>query len=273
VAPAKLVARYRDGRVLKGYASDFAPDRPQFHLVPATEAGSPAGPVAVPLDDLKALFFVRDFGGDADYQERKRFDALDGRGGAQGRRVAVAFADGEVLVGYTVAYDPRRLGFFLYPADPRSNNLRVFAVATSVRTVSVPERDERPAGMPEPRPTGPPRERDMVDPKLVGNLHAMVGVLRQAVGDWDAFLSSVDALTQDNARLRARLETLERECAELSPLRQQRAEDLRTIVQLRGAHQTMVRELDTLRREHDTVRRERESAAAELETILHRLQP
>ncbi len=34
-----------------------------------------------------------------------------------GRKVKVLFKDGEVLVGSTMGYDIKRLGFFLFPAD------------------------------------------------------------------------------------------------------------------------------------------------------------
>lgn len=37
--------------------------------------------------------------------------------------------------GTTVSYDSLRAGFFLYPADPVSNNLRVLAVTTTVRKI------------------------------------------------------------------------------------------------------------------------------------------
>jgi Family of unknown function (DUF6982) len=39
------------------------------------------------------------------------------------------------LIGYTPGYDSRRTGFFLFPADPRSNNLRIFVVSGAVAAV------------------------------------------------------------------------------------------------------------------------------------------
>jgi hypothetical protein len=72
---------------------------------------------------------VKDFTGNRAYYERKEFTA-----GQQlsGRKVEVTFADGEVIVGSVLGYDPRRLGFFVTPADPQSNNLRVFVISTAV---------------------------------------------------------------------------------------------------------------------------------------------
>jgi len=86
------------------------------------------------VNDLKAVYFVRDFAGDPKYRERKQF--LDGEKPPQGRKVEVVFKDGERLVGTTLGYDPHRSGFFIFPVDPQGNNLRIFAVLTSVGKVS-----------------------------------------------------------------------------------------------------------------------------------------
>ena len=45
----------------------------------------------------------------------------------------VTCKDGEVMVGTTTGYDPKRPGFFLFPVDPSSNNMRVFLVTSAVR--------------------------------------------------------------------------------------------------------------------------------------------
>ena len=84
------------------------------------------------VQKLKALFFVRDFIGNSQYYERKKY--LEGEK-PSGRKVKVTFVDGEVLVGSTLGYDPRRQGFFLFPADPKTNNIRVFAVSSAVKEV------------------------------------------------------------------------------------------------------------------------------------------
>lgn len=46
----------------------------------------------------------------------------------------VTCLDGEVMVGTTTGYDPKRPAFFLFPIDSSSNNVRVFIVASAVRT-------------------------------------------------------------------------------------------------------------------------------------------
>lgn len=126
-SPGKVVARYADGRALKGYAGDFDPDQPRFHLVPID--GSPEQATEIWLKDLKAIFFVRSFEGDPQHEESR--DPYQSRP-PNTRKISVEFHDGELLVGCTTARDRRRFGLFLSPLDPKSNNLRVFAISSFV---------------------------------------------------------------------------------------------------------------------------------------------
>lgn len=126
--PNRIVARFADGRMVKGTTQDFAPGKDAFHVI-GSEGG--AQPVRVDLADLKAVFFVRSLVGNPGYAEVKEFG-----GPTAGRKVQVTFNDGEVLVGATPAYQADRPGFFMVPADPRSNNERVYVVTAAVRTVS-----------------------------------------------------------------------------------------------------------------------------------------
>lgn len=125
----KIVVRYADGRLLKGYTCDFLATKRYFHLAPAPDAPK-AARITVPVGHLKAIFFVRDFTGESRYVERKTFDHH-----TAGRRVEITFLDDEQLVGATLNYRPDGDGFFVIPADPKSNNLRVFVVARAVRHV------------------------------------------------------------------------------------------------------------------------------------------
>jgi hypothetical protein len=84
------------------------------------------------MKDLKAIFMVRDFIGDPLYQERKKY--IEGEK-PSGKKVEVTFKDGEVLVGSTLGYDPKRQGFFVFPADPRANNIRVYVVSSATEKV------------------------------------------------------------------------------------------------------------------------------------------
>ena len=126
--PIRIVMRFADGRLIKGFTNDFSPDKASFHVRPVTDHET--GPsVKVFTNDLKAVFFVRNFSGSPDYQEAKEFPAA---GKPLGRKVEVTFLDGEVLVGTTMSIDSGRPGFFLLPADPKSNNLRVFVISKAV---------------------------------------------------------------------------------------------------------------------------------------------
>jgi hypothetical protein len=129
----KVVARYRDGHIVRGFTQDFVPNREVFHLVP--EEGPAAGkPVLVQLAALKAVFFVKDLHGDPQRNERKEFDLSKP---VIGKKIRVVFSDGEVLLGTTHGYQPGRPGFFLAPADPESNVDRCFVVTASTREIAL----------------------------------------------------------------------------------------------------------------------------------------
>jgi hypothetical protein len=127
--PAKIIARYRDGRTIKGLSQDFSPNKPVFHLYREAE-GVSGVPVMVDLNELKAVFFAKSFAGDRDYKERKVFVHGDK---SSGRNVEVIFADGEMLQGSVLGYNPKHSGFFLFPVDPESNNIRVFVINGAVK--------------------------------------------------------------------------------------------------------------------------------------------
>jgi hypothetical protein len=128
--PSKIVARYRDGRTMKGTTQNFFPNKPVFHVIRQGGTG-PGDVIEVKLEDLKAIFFVRDFTGNAKHVERKKLVPGDR---PQGRLMEVTCKDGEVIVGTTSGYEPTRPGFFLFPIDPSANNARVFVVTSAVRT-------------------------------------------------------------------------------------------------------------------------------------------
>jgi len=87
--------------------------------------------------DLKALFYVKDFAGDAEFQSRQEWHRLS----REGRRTLVTFHDGEIIWGTSVDYDPSAVGFFLVPVDPDDNNLRIFVVNESIQHVEFLETD------------------------------------------------------------------------------------------------------------------------------------
>ena len=127
---AKVVVRYVAGDLIKGFTQDFFPNKGSFHVFPVDQ--SPSRSIEVSMRDLKAVFVVRDFLGNSQYNEQKKFNEADR---PSGKKVEVAFADGEVMVGSTLGYDRNRPGFFIVPADPKSNNIRIFAVSSAIRNV------------------------------------------------------------------------------------------------------------------------------------------
>lgn len=122
----RVVAHFSDGKLLKGTTQDFFPNRASFHLQPAD--GGPA--VEVRCRQLKALFFVKDYAGNRARRDLRGFIAAPGETN-HGKKIAVRFKDGELLCGYSLSYMPDREGFFMFPADSGSNNLRVYVVTAS----------------------------------------------------------------------------------------------------------------------------------------------
>lgn len=121
-----VVARYQDGRVVKGVSLDVDPSRPTCHVRPA---GEPAVPVA--LADLKALFFVRSLEGNPEHNEESSLASGDPR--SRGLTlVSLRFADGEVITGLTIRYPPNRPFFFVLPVDQKSNNIRILVNRAAV---------------------------------------------------------------------------------------------------------------------------------------------
>jgi hypothetical protein len=126
----KAVVHYTNGKIIKGFTHDFSPSRDRFHLF---QEDNPSGQaIEVFIKELKALFTVRDFTGDFQHNKRKHYKEEEK---PSGRKVEVTFTDGEVLLGSTLGYDLKRQGFFIFPADPNSNNVRVFVVSSAVEKV------------------------------------------------------------------------------------------------------------------------------------------
>ena len=125
-----VVVHFLDGKVLKGTTQDFSPSRSSFHILP-TDA-SPG--VQVRCQQLKAAFFVKNLAGDPQRLDLRGFLAAPAET-THGKKIAVRFVDGELICGYSLSYSPRRDGFFMFPADPGSNNQRIFVVATSAQEI------------------------------------------------------------------------------------------------------------------------------------------
>jgi hypothetical protein len=126
---SKVVIGKIDGTRMRGYIFNFSPMRDSFRLFP--EPNSPQNVGAdVKLREVKAIFFVKDFAGNREHNDSQQVSA-----GVHGRKLEVTFRDNEKIAGTTEAYNPQKSGFFMFPADPESNNARIFVVNAAVRQV------------------------------------------------------------------------------------------------------------------------------------------
>ena len=122
----KIVARFKDGTMMKGTTSDFFPKKNTFHI--HLKNGEI---VSIVKEELKALFFVRDFEGNKTHKEIYT-DVVPGGG----RKVMVEFNDGEKIVGFSQGCSPNLEGFFLIPADTKSNNERIYIVTSATKNIT-----------------------------------------------------------------------------------------------------------------------------------------
>ncbi len=122
----KVVVHYPGGPLVKGITNDFFPNKDVFHLVDESTGELRE----VSLTGPKAVFFVKAFDGDSSYQDRADVERT-----GFGKRIQVDFKDGERLVGYCHGFAKDRQGFFVFPADPNSNNDRVFVITAATEEV------------------------------------------------------------------------------------------------------------------------------------------
>jgi hypothetical protein len=125
----RAVVAFLDGRRLKGYLLNFSALKESFRLFSNDNVHQEPGSNIL-MKDLKAIFFVKDFVGDP-----ARKDSSECGPATHGRKVVVTFKDGEQLSGSTEAYNPQKLGFFLFPLKGDTNNTRIFVVNCNVAQV------------------------------------------------------------------------------------------------------------------------------------------
>jgi len=103
-----------------------------FHICPLG-ADSATSHIKILTKDIKAVFFVKDFMEDSKYDDGKFLPTTSQQPGST---LEVTFNDGEVLLGTALIYDLNRPGFFLFPLDPLSNNLKVFVASAYLRSIN-----------------------------------------------------------------------------------------------------------------------------------------
>ena len=122
----KVIVRTRDGKVIPGFANQ---DRVKKTLKIITQQGKEQ---TFRLDKLKAVFFVKDFQGNPEYDEIK---FLNKQTVSSMIWVRVEFFDGEVLEGkisnnLDLICSP---GFYLSPSDQDTNNKRVYVIKSALK--------------------------------------------------------------------------------------------------------------------------------------------
>ena len=122
----QVVIKYKNGTLSKGKTSDFFPNKNEFHLEVFSEEIN-----KILVEDLKAIFFVKSFDGNKNHKDNYNDEIAAG-----GRKVKVSFVDGETVIGYTLGYSPDRPGFYLTPADLKSNNERIFIVKSATKNIN-----------------------------------------------------------------------------------------------------------------------------------------
>ena len=143
----RIIVLLSDGERVKGHSRDFNPGRSRFHLGVAGPDGETGEQREIAMENVYAVFFVRDFA----FDRTRRYAPEDDlavatappAGGARALEVTTAW--GEVLRGLTYGYQPQRPGFFLFPTEPleRALNLeRAYLTRRAVTRVDVDPRSQ-----------------------------------------------------------------------------------------------------------------------------------
>ncbi len=133
---SKIVAHCKDGTTIKGMTSNFSPNVSFFNL--ELNSGKEVRvdmdklkTVEINLEELKAAFFVKEFGGNQDRKDEYN-DVIAGGG----KKIEVKFTDGEVITGYALSYSSDRDCFFITPADLQSNNERILIIRSATEKIT-----------------------------------------------------------------------------------------------------------------------------------------
>ena len=126
----KIVVHMKDGAIHKGITHDFDPDDETFHLLPAEGGGVPS---RVVVDEMKALFYVKDYMGNRDFVARRQFAEAQ----SSGKKAILTFSDGETVWGFLGESSDTGRGFYFFPLDEGDNNIRIFVVQSSVKEIKL----------------------------------------------------------------------------------------------------------------------------------------
>ena len=135
----RVVARLRDGKLIKGFLKGPAPlpvsSQPDLDFAVGQQIdlvlSESDQEISLDLVNLKALFFVKTFEGNREYAELKFFDKSPP---IRGLWVRVQFYDKECIEG-TIENSIQHLiepGILMRPPDPRSNNEILYVLKSSL---------------------------------------------------------------------------------------------------------------------------------------------
>jgi hypothetical protein len=115
----RVVVHTVEGLVKRGVITDVTLDADTLPLAPQPDAA----PERLPTGKVKAIFFMLAAGEKAPT--------------AEGKKVRVTFNDGRQIAGFSPAYSDVGPGFFMIPADTRTNTGRIWVYRSAVKSVAV----------------------------------------------------------------------------------------------------------------------------------------
>lgn len=125
--PRKIVVRTKQGEAFRGYVKSARwISRSSLRMTTPEDRE-----LTLDFEQLKAIFFVREFEGDKSYFETK---LLESDPEQKGLRVRLRFDDNETMEG--VAENSLELlqapGFFFWPADAGANNQLIYVIKSAL---------------------------------------------------------------------------------------------------------------------------------------------
>lgn len=123
-----MVVKFLDGAAMKGFGSLISPGETIMEFKDLEEKIH-----WVELKKVKAAFYVKSFEGTG-HKARPTQQMFTM---SSGQKVRVAFKDGETQEGFVndVTRLPQAAGFYLVPADPITNNIRMWINREAVQNV------------------------------------------------------------------------------------------------------------------------------------------
>lgn len=129
----KVILRMLDGKILKGFLDEF-PDWSEDKVLTITSLSEEL--IQVQKSEVKALFFVRRFGGNKDHAEVRFFDTHPK---IDGLWIRVTFNDDEVLEGIvanSIEFFVQD-GFYIKPPDPNTNNRVIYVLKSALKDLTI----------------------------------------------------------------------------------------------------------------------------------------